>query len=268
MRHLLIIATFLLASAKSFAHNPFWTNTDKKLIAAVINLDKNNPKEIEHYFKSQRIQKSDTAKEILGFGWRMWTPSIGGGYISISAKFFYYYDSLVSYSLTPRIPEEKGLKKRYKKWYGDYFAYSNSEIQTYNFNEVAILKPLMEYTGTLKSIPEKVVNYMTPNSGTMYGYAGGGEIMQNRKAFLEIKDSLTNDQVILLMYSINPASRLTAIDYYLKNKERFSSQQQIDKWIGLIFSKTPTVKTMSGCITITETTETLFPKYYIDKYYR
>lgn len=130
-------------------------------------------------------------------------------------------DTLVSYSLTPSLPEEKGLQKRYRKWYGDYFAYSKSEIQTFSFNQSAILQPLIQYAGALKNIPEKIVNYMTPNSGTMYGYAGGGMIMQNRKAFLEIKDSLTNDQVILLMYSMNPASRLTAIEYYWKHKDSF-----------------------------------------------
>ncbi len=109
---------------------------------------------------------------------------------------------------------------------------------------------------------------MTPNSGTMYGYAGGGVIMQNRKAFLEIKDSLTNDQLVLLMFSINPASRLTAIEYYLKEKERFSSQQLIDKWIDLVFLEMQKIKTMLGCFPITEATETLFPRHYVDKFYR
>lgn len=268
MRHFLIIATFLFASTKTFAYNPFWTHIDKKLISTVIKLDKSNPKEVEQYFKNQRIQKSDTAKEVLGFGWKMWTSRIGGGYISISATFYYYNDSLVSYSLTPRLPDEKGLQKRYRKWYGNYFDYSNSEIQAFNFNQAVIFQPLKQYTGAIKNIPKKIINYMTPNSGTMYGYAGGGVILQNRKAFLEIKDSLTNDELVLLMYSINPASRLTAIDYYLKHKESFSSQQQIDKWIDIVFAETPKVKTMSGCFFVTETTEALFPRHYIDKYYR
>jgi hypothetical protein len=255
MRHLLIIVTFILVSSKTFAYNPFWTLTDKRLISAVTNLDKNNPKEIEQYFKTQRIQKCDTTKENLGFGWTMWTPGIGGGYISISAKFFYYNDTLVSYSLTPQLPEERGLQKRYKKWHGDFFAYSSSEIQIFSFDQSPILQPLIQYAGTLKNIPEKIVNYMTPNSGTMYGYAGGGTIMQNRKAFLEIKDSLTKDQVILLMYSINPASRLTAIEYYWKHKDSFGNSEAIDKWIDQIFKQMPTVKSMSGCFSVTEDTK-------------
>lgn len=266
MRHLVFILTLFFASIQTFANNPFWIHSDKKLISAVIKIDKNNPREVEQLFKNQRIQKCDTTKENLGFGWTMWTPGIGGGYTSISAVFFYYHDSLICYTLKPDLPEEKRLQRRYKKWYNNFFSYSNSEIQPFKFNELAILKPLKEFDGTFKNITEKIVNYMTPFSGIMYGYAGGSGIMRNRKAFLEIKDSLTNDQVILLMYSINPASRLTAIEYYLKHKENFSLHQQIDKWIDLVFSEIPIVKTMNGCFPISETTETLFPRHYIDKY--
>lgn len=263
MRHILIISTFILASIKTFAYNPFWTHTDKKLISAITKLDKTNPKEIEQYFKNQRIQKSDTTKEFLGFGWKMWTPGIGGGYISITATFYYYNDSLVSYSLTPQLPDEKGLQKRYKKWYGDYFAYSNSEILTFKFNQAAILQPLKEFDGVIRNFSEKIINYMTPNSGTMYGYSGGGMIMQNRKAFLEIKDSLTNDQVIMLMYSINPASRLTAIEYYWKHKDSFENSDAIDKWIEQIFKQMPTVNSMYGCSSVTADTKFLVYTYLL-----
>jgi len=266
MRHLLIITTLFLAGNSTLAYNPFWVHTGKKLISALTELNKNNSKEIEQYFISQRIIKSDTTKELLGFGWKRWTPGKGGGYIAISAEFFYYHDSLVSYILTPELPEEKGLKRLYKKWYSDYFAYSRAEIQPFKFNETAILKPLKEYEGNAKNPPANIINYMTPHSGTMYGYAGGGVIMSNRKAFLEIRDSLTNDQVILLMYSINPASRFTAIEYYLKHKERFPSQKQIDQWIDLVFAETPVIKTMRGCFQVTETTDRLFPTHYMDKY--
>lgn len=231
---------------------------------ALVRLDRNKPREIEQYFK-HRLSKASKGKENLGFGWTMWTPGIGGGYIAISAKFFYYHDSLVSYSLITGMPEEKGLQKRYKKWYKNYFDYSNAGVQPYKFNESAILQPLREYNDDWKDVTDKVINYMTPNSGTMYGYAGGGVIMQNRKAFLEIKDNLTTDQAVLLMYSINPASRLTAIEYYLQHKELFAFQKAIDNWIEVVFKEMPTIKTMFGCFGVTMTTETLFPKYYIDK---
>ena len=267
MRKLLLIIILFLAGVRAFAYNPFWIHKDKKLIFAIINLDKSNPKEIEAYFKNQRIQKSDTTKEILGFGWSMWEPGIGSGYISVSAKFFYYHDSIVSYSITPKLPDEIVLQKRYKKWYGNYFKYTQAGIQPININEVAILHPLKEYTGTEKNIKPDLINYMTPNSGTMYGYSGGGVIMHNRKAYLRIKNDLTSEQVVLLMYSLNPASRLTAIEFYLDHKEMFLEQQAIDNWIEIVFSEKREIKTMSGCFEVAKTPETLFRKFYVDKYY-
>jgi len=257
MRHLLTILTFTFASLKTFAYNPFWTHADKKLIIAITNLDKNNPKEIEQYFK----QKRESTKENLGFGWTLWSPGIGGGYISISATFYYYHDSLVSYTLTPQLPEEKGLLKRYKKWYKNYFEYSNSSIQAIKFNEIAILRPLKEYKGNLKSVSSKILDYMTPTSGTMYGYAGGGMIMQNRVAFNKIKSNLTNEEVIFMLYSINPASRLTAIEYYWKHKDAFRKQESVDEWIEQNFKEMPNVDSMLGCSSVTENTRSYVYMY-------
>jgi len=254
MRQILIILTFSLASIQSNAYNPFWINADKKLITAITNLDKNNPKEIEQYFKNQRIQKCDSTKENLGFGWKVWSPGIGSGYIAISAIFYYYNDSIVSYSMTPQLPEEKGLFQRYKKWYKNYFEYSDSSIQTFRFNESSILKPLKEYEGNINSISSEILNYMAPNSGTMYGYAGGGIIQQNRTAFDKIKSYLTNEELVILLYSINPASRFTAIEYYWKHKERFGKQESIDEWIEQNFKEIPTFKSTSGCFAVTEET--------------
>ena len=245
MKQLAIITTLFLVSLKTFAHNPFWTQQDKKLIEALTKIDKTNTSEIEQYFVS-RLRLSSQKKENLGFGWTMWQTGIGGGYIAISAQFFYYNDSLISYSLTPQLPEEKGLQKRYKKWYGNYFSYINSEIQDYRFNSESILKPLKEYVGNVTAIREKLINYMSPNSGTTYGYSGSLGILENRKAFLEIKDSMGNDELFLLMFSINPASRLTAIEYYLKRKESFNNQEAIENWIELNFKEIRTIET-SGC---------------------
>jgi len=92
-----------------------------------------------------------------------------------------------------------------------------------------------------------IADYMTPNSGTMYGYAGGGVIMQNRREFLKIEDSLTCDEAVYLMYAINPASRLTAIEYYYYHKDLFLDREKIEEWIDINFAEIPKVKTMWGC---------------------
>jgi hypothetical protein len=252
MRRLISILTLFLFVQTASAYNPIWVHKDKKLIRNIVHLDRNNPQAVEEYFRTQKIQKCDTTKESLGFGWTMWTPGIGGGYIGISATFFYYQDSIVSYTINPGMPDEKGLVKKYKTWYQDSFSFESDNILPFSYNLDKILRPLKEYNGILtpQTVPRKLLEYMTPQSGTMYGYAGGngGNLLQNRKAFIEIKDSLTNDQIIFLMYSINPASRLTAIEYYWKHKDNFTNQTTFDEWAEINFKELPTVQTLFGCI--------------------
>ena len=59
---------------------------------------------------------------------------------------------------------------------------------------------------------------MSPASGLYYGGRGGFSmnLLQNRELFMGLENKLTKELVIQLMYSINPASRLTAIEYYYK----------------------------------------------------
>ncbi|MBP9070077.1 MAG: hypothetical protein KBG47_11255, partial [Bacteroidia bacterium] len=91
--------------------------------------------------------------------------------------------------------------------------------------------------------------YMSPESGLLYGYKGNsGYYFQNRQAFINIKKHLNTESVILLMYSINPASRLTAIEYYLNHKQDFSETNKIDNWVETIFKKFPQTNTLRGCI--------------------
>lgn len=265
MRRLISILTLFLFVQTAFAYNPFWVHTDKKLIRNIVQLDRSNPQAVDEYFRTQKIQKCDTAKENLGFGWTMWSPGIGGGYISISARFIYFHDSIVSYTLNPRMPDEKGLIKRYKTWYQNSFSFESDKIQPFSYNSDNIFRPLKEYNGTLtsKTVPRKILEYMSPNSGTMYGYTGGygGNLLQNRKTFIEIRDSLTSDQVILLMYSINPASRLTAIEYYLRHKDSFTNQQALDEWIEINFKEIPTIQTLFGCLWQSYDTKALVQMY-------
>ncbi len=250
MKKAIIAIIFLFLSIGAVAHNPFWVIKDKRLIKDVVELDKNNPKRIEEYFK---IQKCDLTKKNLGFNWKVWSPSIGSGYISISATFIYHNDLIVSYSITPELPEEKGLIKKYRKWYNNFFEFESNRILPYHYNKNKINKPLKEYDRLLTrlEISPKIEEYMTPYSGIEYGYYKGGYsnniLFENRRNFLNIEEHLTNEQVILIMYSINPASRLTAIEYYLKNKSKFSVSNEIENWIKKNFKETPIIETRIGC---------------------
>ena len=247
---------------RTSAYNTLWMRLDKKIITKTINIDRKNPKTVEQLFKRHDKERE---KENLGFGWKIWQTGLSGGYISIKATFYYLHDSIMSYTITPQLPDEPELIEKYKKWYCDKFQYSSTCILPFNYNEENILRPLTEYNGklTVQTAPEKLLKYMSPKSGTMYGYAGGygGHLLQNRKSFLQIKDSLSIEQVIFLMYSINPASRLTAIEYYFKHKDSFSSLPFLNVWIEKNFTELPTVLTLFGCIGEQQSTRFLVQLY-------
>ena len=63
------------------------------------------------------------------------------------------------------------------------------------------------------------------------------------------------------MYSINPVSRLTAIEYYLKNKQRFTNTKRIGKWIAKVFGEVPTIETIYGCLVTNENSKLLVEKF-------
>ena len=77
MNRLASILTLILFVHTASAYNPIWVIIDKKIIKNIVQLDRNNPQAVEEYFRTQKIQKCNTDKKNLGFGWTMWTPGIG-----------------------------------------------------------------------------------------------------------------------------------------------------------------------------------------------
>jgi hypothetical protein len=248
MKLLLLILT-LQVSAVSIP-NPFWVALDKKLIKNLSKIDKSSPKEFEKYFLRARREKI-TLKQNLGFGWKMWNAGVGGGYIHISANFYYFKDSIISYSITPNLPDEKMLIKKYTDWYSSFFQSKGNELLPYKFQEEEIMKPLIELPYSLipKNIPPNLLKYMSPKSGTLYGYSGGygNDILPNRKLFQKLNPILNKDHIIFAMFAINPASRFTAIETYIKNKKEFVYSEKIEYWIEQNFEEIPKIKTLMGC---------------------
>jgi hypothetical protein len=92
---------------------------------------------------------------------------------------------------------------------------------------------------------------MTPYSGTSYGERGGyaNELLQNRAAYLAIKNLLNNDIYKYLLCSKNPASRLTAAEYFYSAEASGAERSpEIIAKINEIFAETPTITTLMGCM--------------------
>lgn len=263
MRHFIPIIVLLFLGQITFGQiRQDWRQKDINLIDSIIKLDKNNPIEVEIFF-SKYIDKEP--KDTLGFGWTKFQQGIGAGYISIWAEFFYYRDKIQTYILKAKLPGQKELVDEYKSLYLKFIPHDSGNLFFYKYSEQNILKPLKEFRGKEKSIniPENILDYMAPTSGDTYGFRGGSRmtILQNREIFNQLKDSLTIDQIITMMYSINPVSRLTAIEYYFKNSKKYKPNKQVDLWIEKVFKEVPIIKTITGCIGGHENSKSVVAKF-------
>ena len=230
--------------------NKEWVNLDIDLINNVRALDKQNLKEIEAFFIDKKYPNPKTN---LGFGWSTFSLPVdrAGGYTSVYADLYYLNDSLTSYILRCHVPHDSLLWRQYMEMYWDVFTPDSNAVFFYKYNEDALVQTIGEIAPSLKvdTVPWEVLDYMSPSSGLVYGDRGGisGSLLQNRRYFNALKHELTYEQVILLMHSLNPASRFTAIEYYQRHKKRFSPDAKIDAWIKKVYDEVPIIATMSGC---------------------
>lgn len=227
-----------------FGQNPLWVAKDRKLINQISHVI-DNPILIQKIFEP----KIWTGMNNLGFGYAMINTTAPGGYISINCTFYYLQDSLIGYAVYPRLPSESKLKNKYLEWYRAGFQLDSMTVEPYFYNIEFMRQPLSQFQLEISNNP-KILEYASPESGIRYGDKGGLPLsfLLNRRLFIDLEDELNNELVLQLLYSKNPASRLTAIEYYYKNKDKFENRTQIEEWVETVFNELPYVSTIFGCI--------------------
>jgi|LakMenEpi03Aug12_release.lakeMendotaPanAssembly.Ray.scaffolds.fasta_scaffold475127_2 hypothetical protein len=223
------------------------------MIKQLARLDYTNPAEVAEYFSEHRNGNGDKEIEDLGFGWKVWHTGIGGGYVGVMAEFYYFRDSIVAYEVVPRMPTEPELRARYTEWYATAFSFEGDVLQPREYGMRSLEEPLPQYKGVFSTKPsvDSIRTYLSPACGTRYGFRGGysNTLTANRACFRNIKDKVDDDMLLLMMYSINPATRLTAIEYYYyRTGHEFGANPEVDAWVRKVFSEVPRVSFAIGCI--------------------
>jgi hypothetical protein len=255
---LVVVIVLCFLGLSVAAINPIWTLTDKRLIKGLGRLDHSNPAEVADYFAKHRNGRGEREIAELGFGWKVWYTGFGGGYVGVKAKFYYLRDSLVAYELIPEMPTEPKLKERYRAWYAATFRFDGDSIRSRGLNMEALEEPLPQYSGLFRTrLPaDSIRSYMSPTCGTRYGFRGGygNRLTTNRAYFKNIKDQVDDDALLLMMYAINPATRLTAIEYYYhRTGHAFGDAPEVDAWVHRVFEEVPQVSFAIGCLVETTT---------------
>jgi len=231
--------------------------TDEKMISEFAGMNLENGHDAESYFEKNGFGRKE---ENLGFGWKQFTTGRLGKRILLTAVFYYYNDSLAGFKITGTMPRDMQLLQRYQEWYSKSFKlqYSKSETLAVAGDVKAVRRPLKEYPYPVAVIPGALGAYMSPESDLMFGDAYMGGPVPNAVAFSKLKDSLTRDQALMVLYAVNPASRLAGIRYYYQHSEQFTNKPAIKTWIARVIQEIPRVPIVQGCSIDTVSTVNLF----------
>lgn len=201
-------------------------------------------------------------KEEMGFGYSYTQASMGKGYASIWYTIIFKNNKLVAYELKPDVPNHKFLTKRYLKFFKGIYKIDSERIYNRYYNIEEMLRPL-ETNNSNEILNENLQFLMTPFSGIEYVYSGGysGAIFTNRGLYLNEREKINSEICKTLLYSKNPATRLMAIEHYIKNKDEFKETELIDSWIETVYSELPTIGTMEGCFGMSRNSRDLVQEY-------
>lgn len=261
MKTKLFLILYILSFIQiGISQNPFWVKDDKSLIQELIKLYKESPKRILDKFNVEKIISADTEFKNLGFDYKLVQTGIGGGYISIKSEFYYHLDTLIGFTIFPKLPDKQRLHKKYLKWYSELFQI-DSIVHPLRHNSHIMNEPLSQYRGQIskEELNPKIEFFASLNSGLRYGLRGGAgnSLLRNRRNFIKLIPTLSINQLEYFMYSKNPATRLIAIEYYLRNKK--SLKQLDENWMRTVLRNTGLVETLSGCFVERE-----MPKLILD----
>tara|TARA_R110002051_G_scaffold323597_1_gene417753 strand:+ start:1929 stop:2795 length:867 start_codon:yes stop_codon:yes gene_type:complete len=238
--------------------NENWAKKDLPFLLELEQILKNDESDVLGILK---IDENDVRIK-LGFGYEQIEGTMGKGYAGIYYNLILKEEKVISYEITPNFPRNKLLTERYLKLFSRIFKIDDNTIYNRYYNIENMEKPLKNINSNV-SLNENLRFLMTPFAGTRYGFSGGfgGGIFTNRTIFLEESKNITPEVCHILMNSINPATRLMAIEFYMKNKSNFENQGLINNWIETVYSELPTIGTMEGCFGIDRNSRNLVEEY-------
>jgi hypothetical protein len=217
---------------------------DSLFVKRLAHVYKNTPANILPLFNAVNRKSND-----LGFNYCSVRGIYEIGYLSIRYHFIFFKDKLISYQLSSFLPLDSRLTKRCIKICSLLFESDNNYVTKpiyYKYDEM--VKPLN--TNIKQYTTDKKIQFlMTPYSGEIYGvYAFMGYspiLLENRRNYNAIKDKITPEIELMLLYSKNPATRLSAIEYYYQHPEQFTKDKDsYETRIKAIYAESPLIETV------------------------
>ena len=215
-------------------------------------VDSASLQELESFFHQLEVNRieSDISgydTDSLGFGWVFRRLSYGGGQAAIKGNLLYFEGSLTSIEVFPELPEETKYKKKYMNWFSTQFEIKDDSLLPIKIIEEAFFAALSKYLENFgQQLSDDVLYYMSPLSGSRYisenKCVHESARNKNREIFNSIIETLDTFELIAILYGKHPISRITALEYMLKNEQNYPELDDHKEWIQKLTTETPRIR--------------------------
>lgn len=261
-------ACVLSAHAQSSMIEEEWVEADSINIARMIAVIRTSPKDVLTLDVFARKDFED-----LGYGYSMHETVTEGGYVATRLQVILKDGRPISFAATPRMPYGyKTLYDRYRAFYEPLFKFdTHGTPQTFYWNYKAVALPFGDSSYALRfqkqvfqnPLREKLELLMSPYSGTEYGCGtrSGNSIPTNRELFEDVMPAMSYLLATCLLRSINPATRLTAIEYLQRHHSEKFLRKPMQRDVKKIYRSHPKAKTVDGFERRFEDSEALVKRF-------
>lgn len=230
-----------------------WVTADSTHIATMIELIRTKPENILALDVFRRQEFED-----LGYGYSYHETVTEGGYVATRLQVVLKNGKPVSFAATPRLPYPyKTLYDRYRSFYRPLFKLDitgNPETFYWKYREVSMpygdSSYALRFQRQIFKSPyrEKLELLMSPYSGTEYGCGtrASNSVPTNRQVFDDVLPAMNYLLATCLLRSINPATRLIAIEYLSRFHEAKFNKKPMQRDIKKIFRSHPKAKTVEA----------------------
>ena len=250
---LLLAIAALPLHAQSGLIEQEWVEADSVNIARMIDLIRTSPEKILALDVFSRRDFED-----LGYGYSMHETVTEGGYVATRLQIILKDGKPVSFAATPRMPYPyKTLYPRYRAFYEPLFKFDKSgDPETYYWGYRRVSSPMGDSAYALRfdrqvfksPLRQKFELLMSPYSGTEYGCGtySSNSVPTNRRLFEELMPAMNYLMATCLLRSINPATRLTAIEYLQREHAEKFARRPMQRDVKKIYRSHPKAKTVDG----------------------
>ena len=249
-----------------------WVREDSASIARMIGIIRERPLEV---LSMDALPGSEA--EDLGFGYSLRETMTTGAYVVTRLQIVLRNGVPVSFAATPRMPfPYKKLQKTYRKFYAALFTFDSTGAPRPYYWKLAAAASAIEDSMVFRRLaprfPEKTpsrdrLDYlMTPYSGVDYGCDGltGSHSFENRELFNQLRPLMSYRVAIVLLRSINPATRMMALEYLKRELPKKLEIKSLAKDVETTLTRYPMVMTRQEGMRRPENARALLERYIRD----